>query len=86
MAAVVQDAAGNDIIDVAELLTADELAAAAALPFKAPSLDKVDLGSRDVDEKTDAAVQASYRDAAHLLEEQIRACTRPAATTSAPCW
>jgi uncharacterized protein YPO0396 len=68
-----QDAA-NDTIDAHEPLTADEVAAAAALPFKAPSLDKIDLGGRDVDEKTDTAVQASYRDAAHLLEEQIRAC------------
>ena len=67
-----QDAA-NDIVDAHEPLTADELAAAAALPFKAPTLDKIDLGGRDVDEKTDAAVRASYLDAASLLEDQIRA-------------
>ena len=43
-----------------------------SLPFKAPALDKVDLSGRDVDAKTDAAVQASYLDAARLLEDQIR--------------
>jgi uncharacterized protein YPO0396 len=68
----VQDAA-NDIVDGHAPLTPDELAAAASLPFKAPILDKLDLSDRDVDEKTDAAVQASYLDAASLLEEQIRA-------------
>jgi uncharacterized protein YPO0396 len=67
-----QDAA-TDIINAHEPLTADESAAAAALPFKAPSLDKVDLSGRDADEKTDAAVAASYGDAAHVLEEQIQA-------------
>jgi uncharacterized protein YPO0396 len=67
-----QDAA-NDIVDAHEPLTADELAAAASLPFKAPTLDRLDLSGRDVDEKTDAAVQASYLDAAGLLEEQILA-------------
>ena len=67
-----QDAA-NDIIDAHEPLTADELATAASLPFKAPALDKVDLGGRDVDEKTDSAVRASYLDAARVLEDQIRA-------------
>ena len=66
----VQDAA-NDLADAHEPLTAEELAAAASLPFKAPALDKVDLSGRDVDAKTDAAVQASYLDAARLLEEQI---------------
>ena len=67
----VQDAA-NDIVDAHEPLTADELAAAASLPFKAPALDKIDLGGRDVDEKTDAAVRASCLDAARVLEDQIR--------------
>jgi len=67
-----QDAA-NDIVDAHEPLTADELAAAASLPFKAPTLDKIDLGGRDVDEKTDAAVRASYLDAASIVEDQIRA-------------
>jgi uncharacterized protein YPO0396 len=67
----VQDAA-NDIVDAQEPLTADELAAAVALPFKAPALEKVDLTGRDDDEKTDAALQASYLDAAGCLEEQIR--------------
>ena len=67
-----QDAA-NDIADAQPPLTTDELAAAASLPFKAPTLDRIDLGSRDVDEKTDTAVRASYLDAAGLLEEQIRA-------------
>ena len=66
-----QDAA-NDIVGAHESLTAHELAAAASLPFKAPTLDKVDLSGRDVDKKTDSAVQASYLDAASLLEEQIR--------------
>ena len=67
----VQDAV-NDIVDAHEPLTADELAAAASLPFKAPALDKIDLGGRDVDEKTDAAVRASCLDAARVLEDQIR--------------
>jgi uncharacterized protein YPO0396 len=67
----VQDGA-NDITEAHEPLTADELAAAAPLPFKAPTLDKLDLSGRDVDSKTDAAVQASYLDAACLLEEQIQ--------------
>ena len=67
-----QDSA-NDIVDAHEPLTTDEMAAAASLPFKAPSLDKVDLSGREVDSKTDAAVQASYLDAACLLEEQIQA-------------
>jgi uncharacterized protein YPO0396 len=66
-----QDAA-NDITEAREPLAEDELAAAALLPFKAPSLDKLDLGCRDIDDKTDAAVQASYLDAARLLEEQIQ--------------
>jgi uncharacterized protein YPO0396 len=66
-----QDAA-NDMVDAHEPLTADELVAAAPLPFKAPTLDKLDLSGRDVDDKTDAAVQASYLDAARVLEEQIR--------------
>ena len=68
----IQDAA-NDTADAHGSLTADELAMAASLPFKAPALDKINLGGRDVDEKTDAAVHASYLDAASLLEEQIRA-------------
>ena len=67
----VQDAS-NDIVDAHEPLTSEELAAATMLPFKAPVLDNVDLSGRDVDEKADAAVQASYLDAAKLLEEQIR--------------
>ena len=67
----IQDA-GNNIVDAHEPLTADELAAAAPLPFKAPALDKLDLSGHDVDQKTDAAVQASYLDAASLLEDQIR--------------
>jgi uncharacterized protein YPO0396 len=67
----IQDAA-NDIVGAQEPLTADELAAAVALPFKAPALEKVDLTGRDVDEKTDVALQASYLDAAGCLEEQIR--------------
>jgi uncharacterized protein YPO0396 len=67
----VQDAA-NDIVGAQEPLTADELAAAVALPFNAPALEKVDLTGRDDDEKTDAALQASYLDAAGCLEEQIR--------------
>jgi uncharacterized protein YPO0396 len=66
----VQDTA-NDLIDANEPLTADELAAAASLPLKAPALDEADLSGRDVDAKTDAAVQASYRDAAGILEQQI---------------
>jgi len=72
----VQDVA-NDLADAHEPLTADELAAAASLPFKAPALDKTDLSGRDVDAKADAAVQVSYLDAARLLEDQIR--TRDAA-------
>jgi uncharacterized protein YPO0396 len=75
----VQDGA-NDLVDVHEPLTADELAAAASLPFKAPALDKVDLNGRDVDAKADAVVQVSYLDAARLLEEQIR--IRDAARTN----
>ena len=67
-----QDAA-NNVVDAHESLTADELAAAASLPFKAPTLDNVDLSNRDVDEKTDTAVQESYLDVAGLLEDQIRA-------------
>ena len=67
-----QDAA-TGIIDASEPLTADELAAAAQLPFQAPALDKAGLSDRDADQKTDAAVTASYRDAARLLEEQIQA-------------
>jgi len=67
----VQDGA-NDFADLHEPLTAEELAAAASLPFKAPALDKVDLSGRDVDAKVDLAVQDSYLDAARLLEEQIR--------------
>lgn len=66
-----QDAA-NDITEAHEPLTADELAAAAPLPFKAPALDKLDLSGRDIDGKADATVQASYLDAAQLLEEQIQ--------------
>ena len=72
----IQDVA-NDLADAHEPLTADELAAAAQLPFKAPALDKTDLSGRDVDAKADAAVQVSYLDAALLLEDQIR--TRDAA-------
>ncbi|HCU94316.1 MAG TPA: hypothetical protein DHU96_17005 [Actinobacteria bacterium] len=37
----------------------------------APKLED-DLSGRDVDDKTDAAVHASYLDAARVLEEQIR--------------
>ncbi len=65
--------AANDIADAHDPLTADELAAVASLPFKAPTLEKVDLSSRDVDARTAAAVQASYLDAAGHLEEQIQA-------------
>ncbi len=67
-----QDTA-NDLIDAHEPLTGDELAAAAALPFAAPALDRVDLSGRDVDARTDAAVQASYTEAARILEDQITA-------------
>jgi uncharacterized protein YPO0396 len=66
-----QDAA-NDMVDGSPPLNPDELAAAASLPFKAPALDKLDLSGRDIDDKTDAAVQASYLDAAGLLEGLIR--------------
>jgi uncharacterized protein YPO0396 len=74
-----QDAA-NDITEAREPLTADELAAAAPLPFKAPTLDKLDLSGRDVDGRTAAAVQASYLDAARLLEEQIQVRDKDRAT------
>lgn len=67
-----QDTA-NDVVDSHEPLTADELAAAASLPFKAPILDKMESIGIDVDRKSDAAVRASYVDAASTLEEQIRA-------------
>ncbi len=63
----------NDVIDAHDPLTADELAAAASLPFAAPALERIDLTGRDVDARTDAAVQASYHDAARLLEDQIAA-------------
>ena len=49
-------------------------AAASSTPtFAAPALERVDLTGRDVDAKTDAAVQASYREAARVLEDQIAA-------------
>ena len=67
-----QDSA-NDVIDAHDPLTADEQAAAASLPFAAPALEHVDLTGRDVDAKTDAAVQASYHEAARVLEDQIAA-------------
>ena len=38
-----------------------------------PPWTRIDLSGRDVDEKTDAAVRASYLDAAGLLEDQIKA-------------
>jgi uncharacterized protein YPO0396 len=63
----------NDVIDAHDPLTADEQAAAASLPFAAPALERVDLTGRDVDAKTDAAVQASYHEAARVLEDQIAA-------------
>ena len=68
----VQDVA-NDLADAHEPLTADELAASAPLPFKAPALDKTDLSGRDADARADTAVQDNYLDAARLLEDQIRA-------------
>jgi uncharacterized protein YPO0396 len=61
------------IVDTYEPLTANELAVAGALPFKAPALDQVTLSDRDVDQETDTAVQVSYLNAASSLEEQIRA-------------
>jgi uncharacterized protein YPO0396 len=61
----------NDLIDAHEPLTEGELAAAASLPFTAPALDRVDLSDRDVDAKTDATMQASYIEAARILEDQI---------------
>jgi len=61
----------NDLIDAHEPLADDELAAAASLPFATPALDRVDLSDRDVDPKTDAAVQASYTEAARILKDQI---------------
>ena len=66
-------ASANDVIDAHDPLTADEQAAAASLPFAAPALERVDLTGRDVDAKTDAAVQASYHEAARVLEDQIAA-------------
>ena len=75
----VQDTA-NDLADAHEPLSAEELAAAAQLPFKAPALDKADLSGRDVDAKADGAVRASYLDAAGLLENQIQ--SRDAARVS----
>jgi uncharacterized protein YPO0396 len=66
-----QDTAG-DITGGHEPLTADELAAAATLPFKAPALDPLDLSGRDADDKADTAVQASYLSAARDLEDQIK--------------
>jgi uncharacterized protein YPO0396 len=68
----VQDVA-NDLADAHEPLTADESAAAAPLPFKTPALDKTDLSGRDADAKADAAVQASYTDAARVLKDEIKA-------------
>jgi uncharacterized protein YPO0396 len=62
----------NDIVDDNEPLTADELAAAGTLPFKAPALDQITSPNRDVDQETDTAVQVSYLNAATLLEEQIK--------------
>jgi len=67
-----QDTA-RDVIDAHEALAADELATAASLPFKAPALEKIDLSGHDADEKADAAVRASYLDAAGILEDQIKA-------------
>lgn len=67
----VQDVA-NDLVAAQEPLTADESAAAAPLPFKAPALDKADLSGRDADAKADAAVQSSYTDAARVLEDEIK--------------
>jgi uncharacterized protein YPO0396 len=67
-----QDTA-NDLIDAHEPLTGDELAAAASLPFTAPALDRIDFSGRDVDAKTDTGVQASYTEAARILEDQITA-------------
>lgn len=63
----------NDLIDAHDPLTEDELAAAASLPFTAPALDRIDLSGHDVDAKTDAEVQASYTEAARILEGQITA-------------
>jgi uncharacterized protein YPO0396 len=60
------------IVDTYEPLTADELAVAGALPFKALALDQVTLSDRDVDQETDTAVQVSYLNTASSLEEQIR--------------
>jgi uncharacterized protein YPO0396 len=69
-AQLAQDKA-NDILDGNEPLTADELAAAGTLPFKAPALDEVTSPGRDVDQETDTAVQANYLNASSLLREQI---------------
>lgn len=63
----------NEIIGAHGKLTADEVAAAAGLPFKAPTLDVVDLSDRDARAKADAAVHASLVDAARVLGEQIQA-------------
>jgi uncharacterized protein YPO0396 len=62
----------NDILDDNDPLTADELAAAGTLPFKAPALDQVTSPGRDVDREADTAVQVSYLNAATVLEDQIK--------------
>lgn len=54
-----------------EALTEDERAATASLPFAAPDLRTVDHASNVVDSSLNARVQASYRDAAQRLDEQI---------------
>jgi uncharacterized protein YPO0396 len=68
----VQDVA-NDLIDAHEPLTEEELVAVASLPFRVPTLDRIDLSDRDADAKTDAEVSASYTEAARILEDQITA-------------
>jgi uncharacterized protein YPO0396 len=67
----IQDVA-RDVAEAHEPLTAEEQAAAAQLPLKAPDLERTDLSRSDADEKADAAVRASYANAAHLLEEQVK--------------
>jgi uncharacterized protein YPO0396 len=66
-----QDTA-NDMLDGNEPLTADELAAAGTLPFKAPVLDGVTSPGRDVDRETDTAIRANYLNTSALLAEQIK--------------
>lgn len=67
----IQDACRDTL--TLEPLTAEEHEATATVPYLPPHLDGAEFSGREADTKAQGLVEASYRDAARILREQVEA-------------